>query len=652
MARRIGSEPVVLKNVNVNDEFWGRYMKLIREISIPYQWEVINDRVPDVPPSHAIENFRIAAGLSEGDFYGYVFQDSDVAKWIEAVAYSLSTHPDEELERTVDEVINLIGKTQQPDGYLNTYFIIKGLDKRWTNERDMHELYCAGHMIEAAVAYYNATGKRKLLDIMCANADHIDNVYGPEKSKKRGYPGHQGIELALVKLYKVTGNEKYLKLSKFFIDERGQQPNYFEIEAKERGAEHNKGHFGDYSDQYRQSHLPVREQKVAVGHAVRAVYMYAGMADVAVEANDESLVEASKTLWNNVTNRQMYITGGIGSQGYGEDFTFDYDLPNDSCYTETCAAVGLIFWGRSMQKIEMDGNYADVIEQALYNGVISGMSLDGNKYFYVNPLEVWPESCKKRHDKASIATTRQGWFSCACCPPNIARLIASLGGYIYSVDESSIFTHLYIGNNSEIEVNGEKVAISLESNYPWHESVKIKVDPMNDIEFTMAVRIPAWCKDASVKVNGEKVDLPNVTDKGYAKLTRLWSKGNIIEIELPMKVRRVQANPELRENAGRVAIQRGPLVYCLEEIDNSGILSDIALAENPEFTTEYNSQVLGGVVVIKGKALRSEDENWKGELYRDLDFMKTPVEIKAVPYYAWSNRSEGEMSVWIRQLKV
>lgn len=651
MTIRNGAEPVALNNVKVDDAFWGRYMELVRREAIPYQWEILNDRVPGAEPSHAIENFRIAAGLSEGEFYGFVFQDSDVAKWLEAVAYSLSHHPDGKLEEIADGVIELVGKAQQPDGYLNTYFTIKEPGKRWTNERDKHELYCAGHMIEAAVAYYNATGKRKLLDIVCAFADHIDQVFGPGEGKKKGYPGHQGIELALVKLYKTTGNERYLKLSKFFIDERGKQPFFFDIEAKERGEEGDKGFFGDYSYPYRQSHLPVREQKTAVGHAVRAVYMYSGMADVAAETEDQSLVEACRTLWENVTKRQMYVTGGLGSQGYGEDFTFDYDLPNDTCYTETCASVGLVFWARSMQKVGMDGNYADVMEQALYNGVLSGMSLDGKKYFYVNPLEVWPESCKKRYDKKDVATTRQGWFSCACCPPNLARLIASIGGYIYSVDKDTVYTHLYLGNNAEIEVGGQTASISQETGYPWDGKVRIKVDPAHDSEFTMAVRIPGWCRNAGIRVNGREVDISNSMDKGYARLTRLWGKGSVIEIDMPMPVRRVQANPELRENAGKVAIQRGPVVYCLEETDNSGRLSDLVLAENPEFTAGYDGQVLGGVVVIRGRAYRSSDRQWNGELYGELDFDKVPVEIKAVPYYAWNNRGEGEMTVWIRQLK-
>lgn len=650
MNRHSVSVPVPLGNVNIRDSFWGRYQELIRKEVIPYQWNALNDQIPDAEPSHAIENFRIAAGLSKGEYYGRIFQDSDVYKWLETVAYSLATYPDKELEKRADEVIELIGKAQIKDGYINTYFIVNCLDKRWTNERDKHELYCAGHLIEAAVAYYNATGKRKLLDIACAFADHIDSIFGINEGKKKGYPGHQGIELALVRLYRVTGNDKYLKLSKYFIDERGKQPYFYEIEAEQRGEKGNNGYFGDYSHKYRQAHLPVREQKVAVGHAVRAVYMYTGMAYVAAESGDKTLADACHILWDNVTEKQMYITGGIGSQGYGEDFTFDYDLPNDTCYTETCASVGLVFWARSMQELEMNGVYGDIIEKALYNGVLSGISLDGKSYFYVNPLEVWPESCHQRHDKRDIETTRQKWFNCACCPPNLARLVASIGSYVYSIGKNTLYTHLYMENNGCVKLDGNDVTISQKTNYPWDGKVKIEIDPSTETEFTVALRIPGWCADAVIKINGEKIDISKVSDKGYAKLTRLWKHGSIIELDLPMPVRRVQAHPELRENAGKVAIMRGPIVYCLEQVDNSEIIADLALAEAPEFTANYDKNLLNGVVVIEGKAYKSKVNKRSDKLYRDLEFEKTPVRIKAVPYYAWNNRGEGEMYVWIRQI--
>jgi len=396
-------DPLLIKNVRVKDEFWAKRLQQVREVLIPYQWEALNDRIPAVEPSHAIENFRIAAGEKEGEFYGWVFQDSDVAKWLEVVGYCLMNHSDQELERLADDVVELMANAQQPDGYLNTYFTIKEPAGRWTNLRGNHEMYCAGHMIEAAVAYYEATGKRKLLDVVCRLADHIDAAFGPEPGKRRGYPGHEEIELALVKLYRATGEERYLRLSKYFIDERGQEPHYYDIEAKARG-DNTPG--GKYDKAYSQAHLPVRKQTTAVGHAVRAMYLYSGMAAVAAETNDETLVTACKRLWNNLTKRQMYITGGIGSAVQGEAFTFDYDLPNDTAYTETCAAIGLVFWAHRMLHLDTDGEYADVMERALYNGALSGISLDGKKYFYVNPLEVWPEACEKRQDQKHVDTPR------------------------------------------------------------------------------------------------------------------------------------------------------------------------------------------------------------------------------------------------------
>lgn len=358
-----------------------------------------------------------------------VFQDSDVAKWLEAVAYLLEEKRDSELEALADDVIELLGRAQQPDGYLNTYYTVKEPGKRWTNLRDNHELYCAGHLIEAAVAYFQATGKRRFLDIMCKYADYIGTVFGRGEGQIPGYDGHQEIELALLKLYEATGNENYLKLSQYFIDQRGQQPHYFDQEKEARGETGAFWYDGGY--RYHQAHIPVREQKQAVGHAVRALYMYTAMAGLAAKTGDESLKQACQTLWENVTKRQMYITGGVGSSAFGESFTFDFDLPNDTVYAETCAAIVLVFWARRMLELEMDGKYVDVMERALYNGTISGMDLDGKRFFYVNPLEVWPKACE-RHDKRHVKPVRQKWFSCACCPPNLARLIASIGHYIYS----------------------------------------------------------------------------------------------------------------------------------------------------------------------------------------------------------------------------
>ncbi|MGM0873443.1 MAG: glycoside hydrolase family 127 protein [Bacillota bacterium] len=633
--------------VKITDSFWKKRLEVIRDHVIPYQWEALNDRLPDTSPSHAIENFRITAGEAEGEFFGMVFQDSDVAKWIEAVAFSIENEPNQELEQIVDEIVSLLGRAQDKNGYLNTYYQVKEPNNRWTNLRDNHELYCAGHLIEAAVAYYKATGKKQFLDIMSKYTDHIDNIFGPDNDKLKGYPGHQEIELALVKLFDVTGNEKYLKLSKYFIDERGKQPHYFDIEKKERDDSKPFWFNDDYA--YHQAHIPVREQKEAVGHAVRAVYMYTAMADLASKTNDESLKKACEALWENVTQKQMYITAGIGSMVFGEAFSFDYDLPNDLSYTETCASIGLVFWAKSMLDLDVKRKYADVMETALYNGTISGMDLDGKKFFYVNPLEVQPEACEKRNDKKHVKSVRQKWFGCACCPPNIARLIASIGHYIYSQNEKELFVHLYMGHETEVEIEGKQVGIVQKTNYPWDGNISINVSPESEQQFTMALRIPGWSKGAIVKVNGEIVDHEPLMINGYVYINRVWSENDQVELSLQMVIERIQANPLVRDNNGKVALQRGPIVYCLEEVDNGKNLPSIFLPRNTELTANFVEDLLEGVVVISGQAERIEEAGWENQLYRPVEDQTSTVEIKAVPYYAWCNREPGEMIVWVNE---
>lgn len=634
--------------VKMNDKFWGHYLGVVKDHVIPYQWEALNDRIPDISASHAIENFRVAAGESVGEFYGMVFQDSDVAKWLEAVAFSLENESDFELEKTADEVIELIGSAQDKNGYLNTYYTIKEPNNRWTNIRDNHELYCAGHFIEAAVAYYYSTGKKKFLEIMCKYADHIAEVFGSEENKLKGYPGHQEIELALIKLYDATGNEKYLNLSKYFIDERGKQPHYFDIEKEARQDKKPFWFNDDYA--YHQAHIPVREQKKAVGHAVRAVYMYSAMADLALKTNDDTLKIASETLWGNVTNKQMYVTGGIGSMVFGEAFSFDYDLPNDLSYTETCASIALVFWAKRMLNLEVKSDYGDIMELALYNGTISGMDLDGDKFFYVNPLEVIPKAVKKRRDKRHVKPVRQPWFSCACCPPNLARLIASISHYIYSQKEKEIFVHLYMGNETEFEIDGKLVELSQETNYPWEGNVLFKVFPESELEFSLALRIPGWANDATVKVNGEIIDHELMMKKGYVYINRTWKENDEIELILPMVIDRIQANPQIRHNVGKVALKRGPIVYCLEEIDNSENLHNTFLPSNAQLKATFDSELLNGVVKISGEAEKIVESNWS-TLYRPAENNMTPTEIKAVPYYAWCNRTPGEMLVWVNEIR-
>jgi len=640
--------------IQIQDQFWNTYSDLVRETVIPYQWEALNDRVEDAESSHAIRNFRIAAGLEQGEFGGWVFQDSDLYKWLEAVAYSLRHHPDQRLEKIADESIELISQAQHDNGYLNTYFTIKEPGKQWTNLYEAHELYCAGHLIEAAVAYYQATGKRKLLDISCQFADLIDRMFGTNPGQIRAYCGHQEIELALVKLYGITGEERYLNLSRYFIDERGKQPNYF-IEEWKRGSRTNIWSQGEPNLEVYQSHLPVREQKVAVGHSVRAVYMYTAMADLARLTGDEGLKEACEPLWSNTTGKQMYITGGIGSTHLGEAFTFDYDLPNDSVYAETCASIGLIFWARRMLQLEVKSEYADVLERALYNNVLGSMSKDGKHFFYVNPLEVWPEASLKNPDKHHVKPVRQKWFGCSCCPPNVARLLGSLDDYIYDVSEDgrTIYTHLYIGSQASFELADTTITLHQRSELPWNGRVGFSVQLPKDskcAEFVLALRIPNWFQDEqpTLKVNGEKQDIH--VENGYAKINRSWSDGNTVEWLLPIEPKLVAAHPLIRADAGKVAIQRGPLVYCVEEADNGAPLTSLALATEPQLTAYADPDLLGGCIVVEGDGLVTDDSNlWSDEKpYRSYIKQKKEVRFKAIPYYLWGNRLAGEMSVWLR----
>lgn len=641
--------PAKVSNVQVNDPVWGARMELVRSTVLPYQWQALNDQVPGVPPSGAMHNFRIAAGDEQGTFRGKVFQDSDLAKWLEAVAYSLAVRRDEELERTADAAIDVIVRAQQSDGYLNTYFTVAEPAKRWTNVRDQHELYCAGHMMEAAVAYYEATGKRRLLDAMCRFADHIGQVFGRNEGQKRGYPGHPEAELALVKLYRATGERRYLEIARYFVDERGRQPHWYTIEAEARGESpqypwHNLGYA------YSQAHLPVREQTTAEGHAVRALYLFCGMVDVALETGDEGLLEASRRLWHNVTQRRMYVTGAVGSDFYGERFTFDYDLPNDRAYAETCANIALVFWAHRMLQAEVDGTYADTMERALYNGVLSGISLDGKRFFYVNPLAVWPEACAHRYDLRDVKPVRQGWFDCACCPPNIARLIASIGQYIYGQGPDTAYVHLYAASEADLDVAGTRVRLVQETDYPWGETVALTVHPARTGEFTVAVRIPGWCRGARLSVGGQAVPVEGVMRRGYARIQRVWQEGDRIELTLPMPVERVRSHPRVRENAGRVALQRGPLVYCLEEVDNGPNLSAIILPAQAELRARWAPDLLGGVMLITGEANREDETAWGDALYRSGHVRGTAAAtITAVPYALWCNRTPGEMLVWIRE---
>lgn len=644
---------VPLKDVDIRDDFWSRRIELVREVVIPYQWEALNDRVEGAEKSGAVANFKIAAGLAEGDFYGMVFQDSDVAKWLEAVAYSLAKHPDPGLEATADELIKVIAAAQAEDGYLNTYYLLKEPGARWTNLAECHELYCAGHMIEAGAAYFEATGKRKLLDAVCRYADYIDGVFGAEPGKLQGYDGHQEIELALVRLYETTQNERYLKLSEFFLNERGKRPHFFERQLRERGGRQHFSPEGTPLDfAYHQSHLPVREQDRATGHAVRMVYMLTGMAGTAAITGDEGLKQACLRLWDSIVSRQMYITGGIGSMAQGEAFSADFDLPNDMAYAETCASVGLIFFAHRMLLLYPESRFADVMERALYNTVLAGMSGDGKHFFYVNPLEVDPKLCGGSNKNYNhVKPVRQEWFGCACCPPNVARLLASLGRYIYTVKDNTVYTHLYIGGESRIDVRGNAVKIAQQSNYPWDGDILLSIDTEQPQEFELALRIPDWSVEFDVSLNGEKLaPAQTEVDSGYLKIRRVWSNSDQLRLLLSMPVQRVYSDPRVRANAGKTAIQRGPLVYCLEEADNGANLHQLLLPADREIALERRAD---GTLALKAEAVRRTGRpDARSGLYsygRQGLYAEEKATVTMIPYYAWANRGEGEMAVWIRE---
>ncbi|WMJ89861.1 glycoside hydrolase family 127 protein [Anaerocolumna sp. MB42-C2] len=636
-----------MKEIKIKDKFFSEYMQLIRNHVIPYQWEALNDRIEGAEPSYCMQNFKVASGKIPGKFMGMVFQDSDVYKWLEAVGYCLMWNPDTELEKIADGAIDDICAAQRSDGYLNTYYIINGLDKRFTNLKDHHELYCLGHMIEAAVVYYQATGKRKFMDTAIRYVNCVDSIFGAESGKLHGYPGHEVIEMALVRLYEVTKEEKHLALAKYFINERGKRPLYFKNETiQNQNNFHWKDSYFEY--QYYQAGKEVRQQEKAEGHAVRAVYLYSGMAAVAKETGDESLIKACEKLWDNITGKQMYITGAIGASQYGESFTFDYDLPNDTIYAETCAAVGLIFFARRMFELTKDSKYMNVLERVLFNGAISGMSLDGTKFFYVNPLEVVPEASEKDQRKRHVKVERQKWFGCACCPPNIARLLSSIGCYAYTETEDCFFMNLYLGGDITTTFHGQKVEFHVEANYPWDGAVKIIFNQEEETEFRYAIRVPDWCRDYAIVVNGEEVRAELV--KGYVYLNQKWKKGDTITCNFKMEVVLNQANPRVREDIGKVAVSRGPLIYCLEEADNENNLHQIYITKETKFKEQYEKELLKGIVTLTcdgeklGDSSRSEEVLYHS--YQEPVFEKKI--LKWTPYYSWANRNPGEMIVWVR----
>jgi uncharacterized protein len=614
--------PVDFSEVAIDDAFWNPRLEKISSATLPAcidQTEVQTGR---------IRNFEKAA-TGKGNHEGIYYDDSDVYKALEAIAYSLQVLPEPALEAKADDWIAKIAAAQQPDGYINTYYTLNGLEGRW-QDMEKHEAYCAGHLIEAAVAYHHATGKRTLLEVAQKMADHMD--YNFRLAGKNWVPGHQEIELALVKLYRVTGEDRYLQLADWFLDQRGHGYGRGKI-------------WDDWNDPgYCQDAVPVKEAREITGHAVRAMYMYTGAADVAALTGDNGYLQAMQTIWEDVVHRNLYITGGIGSSGSNEGFSVDFDLPNEQAYCETCASVGMVFWNKRMNLLTGDARFMDILERSLYNGALDGLSLSGDRFFYGNPLA------------SSGQHARRAWYGTACCPSNIARLVASVGDYIYAYSGNELIVNLFISSNTEIPLTSGKVQIDLDGNYPWSGKMEVGINPEKMQDFTLKIRIPGWLgeeatpgglyrfekpvsEEVTIRVNDQPVDWK--LNNGYALLRRQWSRNDRVTIDFPMPVREVIAREEVEENRGRVALQRGPLVYAFEGIDNEGRIFDTLLPGSQKYETEHIRGLLGGVTVIRtsGKTIKGNDEG-DGLVFRQK-------ELTAIPYYAWNNRGPGEMQVWM-----
>jgi DUF1680 family protein len=627
--------PVSFADVSIEGPFWRERLDTVLTRSIPSQHQRLEENgileallLKQPPPPLRIPYNRIG-------FTTQIFWDSDIGKWIEAASYALNHRRDATIEAQIDDITAKLEKAQLPDGYLNLWYIGREIDKRWTNLRDNHELYNAGHLLEGAIAYFRATGRRRLLDVMLRYVDHIATVFGPGADQKHGYCGHQEIELALYKLYQVTKDRKHLDLAAYFINERGRQlPHYFDVEAIARGDDPKDYWAKTY--EYNQSHMPVRQQRKVVGHAVRAMYMFTAMADLAAELGDDELKRACEALWDDVTTRQMYVTAGLGPSKNNEGFTEYYDLPNDTAYAETCASVALIFWAQRMLNLELDGKYADVLEQSLYNGALSGLSRDGEHYFYENPLE-----SDGRH-------RRWKWHACPCCTMNVSRLVASVGGYFYSTSSDTLAVHLYGGNSARVSVGSTTVRVRETSDYPWSGSIRIAIDPETPATFTLKLRIPGWARNATARVNGEAIDVARSIDKGYLAISRTWAAGDAVDLELPMPVERLYAHPSVAMDAGRAALKRGPLVYCAEQVDNPSVpVARVRLPRTARVAATERRDLFDGIVTVTvdGKAIGGE--GWADTLYRTEPPQAVAATWTAVPYYLWNNREPGKMMVWI-----
>ena len=631
--------PVNFPDVKLEGKFWHERLETVLTRTIPSQHKKLAEytildslKLPNPPPPLRFP--RHANG-----FTVQVFWDSDVGKWIEAASYALAHRRDDDIEAKIEAIVDDFEKAQAPDGYLNCWYLGHEPDKRWTNLRDNHEMYNAGHMLEGAIAYFRVTGRRRWLDIMERYLDHIYARFGTKPGQKRGYDGHEEIELAVMKLYYLTGDKKHLDFVTYMINERGNQhPHYFDIEREEREGGDTKQRyvFGNY--EYSQSHKPVRDQDKVVGHAVRAMYLYTAMADLAAEINDPALKRACEILWDDVMETKMYVTAGLGPSAQNEGFTHDFDLPNQTAYAETCASVALIFWAQRMLHLDLDGKYADILETAMFNGALSGLSRDGEHYFYANPLE------------SDGTPTRWDWHTCPCCTMNVSRLIASVGGYFLSTAPDGVAFHLYGGIGSTVDIGGTQVVLREVSTYPWSGDIAIHVDPATPKAFDVKLRIPGWSSGARVSVNGETVDV-GTAKRGYLTIHRTWNAGDQISLDLPMPAVRLYAHPGVIMDAGRVALKRGPLVYCVEEIDNpGGRVQRLKLPRGAELKPETRADLFDGVVTLKANALAIKEGDWQG-LYRTSPPQDETATLTALPYYLWANRGQGSMVVWVPEVQ-
>lgn len=606
-----------LTAVDIQAGFWKDKQAVNRHNSLPHGFAMLEE-------SGALDNLRIAAGMKSGEHRGMRFQDSDVYKWLEAASYELAKADDPALRQQVDAAIDLIAAAQMEDGYINSYYQIKFKpENRWTNEAHDHELYCAGHLFEAAVAHHRATGSRRLLDIACRFADHIDTVFG--KGKREEAPGHQGVELALIELYRETGEIRYLALAEFFINKRGKNTM--------------KG-WAYFSPSYYQDRVPVRDNDRVEGHAVRAMYLTSGMADLYLETGEQALLDALHRQWHDFTSHKMYITGGAGARHFDEAFGEPYELPDDTGYCETCAAIASIMWNWRMLRITGQARYAALIERTLYNGFLSGVSLDGRTFFYVNPLFV-----REAH-------VRQPWFHCACCPPNVMRLIASLNRYLVTVSAGELQVHQYAGATIAADIpEAGSVHLTMETAYPWDGAVRITVDDAGSGDWRLRLRVPDWCNAPQVQLNGQPVEA--TLEEGYLLLARRWQEGDVIALNLPMVPRLMCAHPYVSSSRGALALERGPLVYCLEGVDQPEAANVLQAQLDPStaFQVEPHPDLLGGTVLISGYGFLPDLSAWENRLYLPHYIAsvlpRRPVELRFVPYHQWGNRGTGPMRVWV-----